>query len=122
MPNWPAESTRVRLEREVAVSANRAKWSPARTIASRRERPARTRANSTATKKALRANRATMANKRENTGESYDDCVIGRQSSDALAPEHAHAHAHHGHDDHHGHAHDHAHDQTTRQLTFALII
>jgi hypothetical protein len=82
IPNWPAESTRVRLVREVAVTAKRAKWSPPRTMASRRERRALTSANSTATKKALRANRATMANRRENTGESYGDCVMNRQSAE----------------------------------------
>lgn len=83
IPNWPAERTRVRLRREVAVSAKRANWSPPRTMASRRDRRARTRANSTATKKALRASRATMASKRDIT-ERYDDCQISRQPEPRL--------------------------------------
>jgi cobalt-zinc-cadmium efflux system protein len=67
-----------------------------------------------------------MANKRENTGESYDDCVMGRQTSDPLAP---HEHAHHAHA---GPAHDHAHhdhrhlttggSDSTRRLAIALAI
>ena len=117
IPNWPAESTRVRLVREVAVTAKRAKWSPPRTMASRRDLRARTSANSTATKKAFRPNKATMASTRESTDQSYGDCVIDRQSVD----EHSHAHAH-AHDHAHGHAHSHSHDVGTRRLAFALTI
>ncbi len=75
-----------------------------------------------------------MASKRENTSESYDDCVIGRQSSDASPNEAAHLHSHahdhsheqaHSHD--HAHAHAHAHGafsnaESTRRLAFALVI
>lgn len=70
-----------------------------------------------------------MANKRENTGESYDDCVMGRQTADPLAP---HEHAHHAHDHHghrspaeHPHAHSHPHSagsESTRRLAIALAI
>ena len=84
-------------------------------MASRRDRRARTSANSTATKKAFRPNKATMASTRESTDQSYGDCVIDRQSVD----EHTHAHGRaHAHD----HAHTHSHDVGTRRLAFALTI
>ena len=71
-----------------------------------------------------------MANKGENTSESYDDCVIGRQSSDATVHEGAHSYAHeHSHDRGHAHDHSHAHGagafanaESTRRLAFALVI
>jgi cobalt-zinc-cadmium efflux system protein len=66
-----------------------------------------------------------MANRRENTGESYGDCVMNRQSAEggtALDSAQAHAHAHaHDHAHHHDH-HDHAHAVGTRRLTIALVI
>ena len=66
-----------------------------------------------------------MASKFENTGESYDDCVMGRQSNDPLAHERAHddaqEHAHdHPHD--HAHAHHHADGESTLRLAVALAI
>ena len=70
-----------------------------------------------------------MANKRENTAESYGDCVIARQSADgapgAVAGTHVHAHDPAG-GAAHAHAHDHGplhrHDVATRRLGTALAI
>jgi cobalt-zinc-cadmium efflux system protein len=66
-----------------------------------------------------------MANRRENTGENYGDCVMNRQSAEGGAAldsaSHSHAHAH-AHDHSHGHTHDHAHEVGTRRLTIALVI
>ena len=67
-----------------------------------------------------------MANRRESTGESYDDCVMTRQSAEGLAVGEGTRSAPHSHAVPHDHANEHAHahhhDVGTRRLAFALVI
>src|SRR6202162_1772948 len=102
-PSWLAE--RMREIFEVARTAKRASRSPLRTIASRRVRLERTRANSAPTKNALRSTSRIMASSRPSTDTSYHNPGQGHQHGGA-------------HD--HGLGHSHAGDASVRSLRIAL--
>src|SRR6476619_5432338 len=120
-PNWLADKTRPIVD--VARSANRARRSPERTIASSRVRRERTRENSAATKNPLRSTSARMANSREITPEKYHN-----SPGDGLAPgrgDGTHLHAPHGDSgfEEHDHAgHSHFQHASTRSLRIALVL
>src|SRR6202158_6241576 len=101
-PSWLAERMRGIFE-----EARTAKWasrSPLRTIASRRVRLERTRANSAPTKNALRSTSRIMASSRPSTDRSYHNPGQGHQ--------------HGAHD--HGLGHSHGSDAPVRSLRIAL--
>src|SRR5882757_9782604 len=100
-PNWLADRMREILEE--ARTAKRARRSPLRTIASRRVRLERTRANSAPTKNALRSTSRIMASSRPSTDTTY------RQPG-------------HGHQHDHGVGHSHASDAPVGSLRIALAL
>src|SRR6266853_2729995 len=104
-PSWLAE--RMREIFEVARTAKRASRSPLRTIASRRVRLARTRANSAPTKNALRSTSRIMASSRPSTDTTYHNSGHGHQ----------HDGAHN-----HGAGHSHVGDAPVRSLRIALAL
>src|SRR6266550_6203636 len=106
-PNWLAD--RMREIFETARTAKRASRSPLRTIASRRVRRERTRANSAPTKNALRSTSRIMASSRPSTDASY------------YTPGHGHQHSD-GHDHHHGMGHSHVGDASVPSLRLALAL
>src|ERR1700674_1001241 len=88
-PNWLADRVR-----EIFEEARTAKWaslSPLRTIASRRVRLERTRANSAPTKNALRSTSRIMVSSRPSTNTSYHNPVDGHQHG---AHQHGLGHSH----------------------------
>src|SRR6202162_4463913 len=103
-PSWLAERMR-----EIFEEARTAKWasrSPLRTIASRRVRLDRTRANSAPTKNALRSTSRIMASSRPSTDTTYHNSGHGHQ-----------------HDGAHPHgAHSHVSDAPVRSLRIALAL
>src|SRR5438445_6752292 len=106
-PSWLAERMR-----EIFEEARTAKWasrSPLRTIASRRVRLERTRANSAPTKNALRSTSRIMASSRPSTDASYHNSGHGHQHSV-------------GHPHHHGLGHSHVGDASEASLRLALIL
>src|ERR1700682_5746607 len=102
-PSWLAD--RMREIFDEARTAKRASRSPLRTIASRRVRLERTRANSAPTKNALRSTSRIMASSRPSTDKSYHNPGQGHQHGGA-------------HD--HGIGHSHARDASVRSLRIAL--
>src|SRR4051812_43597011 len=105
-PSWLAE--RMREIFDAARRAKRASLSPLRTIASRRVRRERTRANSAPTKNPLRSTSRIMASSRPSTDTSYHSPGDGHQ----------HSGAHHSH----GIGHSHAADAPVRSLRIALAL
>src|SRR3954469_3307529 len=105
-PSWLADSMREILE--AGRRAKRASLSPLRTIASRRVRRERTRANSAPTKNPLRSTSRIMASSRPSTDTSYHSPGDGHQ----------HSGAHHSH----GIGHSHAADAPVRSLRIALAL
>src|SRR5258706_11175427 len=91
-PSWLAD--RMREIFEVARTAKRARRSPLRTIASRRVRLERTRANSAPTKNALRSTSRIMASTRPSTDTTYHNSGHGHQHHGAHARA-AHSHVSH---------------------------
>src|ERR1700736_877696 len=104
-PNRLAD--RIREIFEVARTAKRASRSPLRTIASKRVRRERTRANSAPTKNALRSTSRIMASSRPSTDTTYHNSGHGHQ--------HGGAHSH-------GVGHSHAGDAPVRSLRIALAL
>src|ERR1700682_5459696 len=104
-PNWLAD--RMREIFETARRAKGASRSPLRTIASKRVRRERTRANSAPTKNALRSTSRIMASSRPSTDTTYHN------------PGHGHQHdgAHR-----HGAGHSHVGDAPVRSLRIALVL
>src|SRR5258705_5564222 len=104
-PNWLAD--RMREIFEAARTAKRASRSPLRTIASRRVRRERTRANSAPTKNALRSTSRIMASSRPSTGTTYHNPGQGHQ---------------HDGTHHHVPGHSHAANAPVRSLRIALAL
>src|SRR5712671_5080871 len=104
-PSWLAERMR-----EIFEEARTAKWasrSPLRTIASRRVRLERTRANSAPTKNALRSTSRIMASSRPSTDTTYHNSGQGHQ---------------HDGTHHHVPGHSHAANAPVRSLRIALAL
>src|SRR5882672_11429273 len=104
-PSWLAD--RMREIFEEARRAKRASLSPLRTIASRRVRLERTRANSAPTKNALRSTSRIMASSRPSTDTTYHNHGDGHQ---------------HGGEQRHGLGHSHVGDAPVGSLRTALAL